>query len=53
MLALAEAHTQRRESEVNRISVMASALVVAAVCTGGPALARDQIKVVGSSTVFP
>jgi phosphate transport system substrate-binding protein len=53
MLALAEAHIQRRESEVNRISVVASALVVAAVCTGGPALARDQLKIVGSSTVFP
>jgi phosphate transport system substrate-binding protein len=38
---------------VNRNSVLASALVVAALCTAGPALARDQIKVVGSSTVFP
>ena len=54
MLALAEAHNyQRRESEVNRISFMASTLAVAALCTAGPALARDQIKVVGSSTVFP
>ena len=32
---------------------MASTLAVAALCTAGPALARDQIKVVGSSTVFP
>jgi phosphate transport system substrate-binding protein len=38
---------------VNRIGIAASTLVVAALCTGGPALARDQIKVVGSSTVFP
>ena len=38
---------------MNRISVLASTLVVAALCTAGPALARDQIKVVGSSTVFP
>jgi len=38
---------------VNRILVAASTLVVAALCTGGPALARDQIKIVGSSTVFP
>jgi phosphate transport system substrate-binding protein len=28
-------------------------MTVAALCTAGPALARDQIKVVGSSTVFP
>jgi phosphate transport system substrate-binding protein len=53
LLALAEADIQARESEVTRISVMASALVVAALCTGGPALARDQIKIVGSSTVYP
>ena len=32
---------------------MASTLAVAALCTAGPALARDQLKVVGSSTVFP
>jgi phosphate transport system substrate-binding protein len=32
---------------------VASTLTVAALCTAGPALARDQIKVVGSSTVFP
>jgi phosphate transport system substrate-binding protein len=38
---------------VNRISIAASTLVVAALCTAGPALARDQIKIVGSSTVFP
>ncbi|MGZ8401298.1 MAG: PstS family phosphate ABC transporter substrate-binding protein [Methyloceanibacter sp.] len=38
---------------MNRISVVASTLAVAALCTAGPALARDQIKVVGSSTVFP
>jgi phosphate transport system substrate-binding protein len=38
---------------VNRISVMASTLAVAALCAAGPALARDQIKIVGSSTVFP
>jgi phosphate transport system substrate-binding protein len=38
---------------VNRISIAASTLAVAALCTAGPALARDQIKIVGSSTVFP
>ncbi|MGI8851936.1 MAG: PstS family phosphate ABC transporter substrate-binding protein [Methyloceanibacter sp.] len=38
---------------MNRISIAASTLVVAALCTVGPALARDQIKIVGSSTVFP
>ena len=38
---------------MNRISIAASTLVVAALCTAGPALARDQIKIVGSSTVFP
>lgn len=38
---------------MNRISVLASTLAVAALCTAGPALARDQIKIVGSSTVFP
>jgi phosphate transport system substrate-binding protein len=35
------------------IRILASTLAVAALCVGGPALARDQIKVVGSSTVFP
>ena len=38
---------------MNKISIAASTLAVAALCTAGPALARDQIKVVGSSTVFP
>jgi phosphate transport system substrate-binding protein len=38
---------------VNRFFVLASTVAVAAFCTAGPALARDQIKVVGSSTVFP
>jgi len=38
---------------VNRIAIVASTLAVAALCTGGQALARDQIKIVGSSTVFP
>jgi phosphate transport system substrate-binding protein len=38
---------------VNRISLVASTLAVAALTTGSPALARDQIKVVGSSTVYP
>ncbi|MGI8723906.1 MAG: PstS family phosphate ABC transporter substrate-binding protein [Methyloceanibacter sp.] len=38
---------------MNRICIVASTLAVAALCTAGPALARDQIKVVGSSTVFP
>jgi phosphate transport system substrate-binding protein len=32
---------------------VASTLAVAALCTAGPALARDQLKIVGSSTVFP
>jgi len=32
---------------------VASTVAVAALCTAGPALARDQIKIVGSSTVFP
>jgi phosphate transport system substrate-binding protein len=53
LLTLAEAQIQARESEVNRIVIAASTLAVAALCTGGPALARDQIKIVGSSTVFP
>jgi phosphate transport system substrate-binding protein len=38
---------------VNKFAIAASTLAVAALCTGGPALARDQIKIVGSSTVFP
>jgi len=38
---------------VNKFAIAASTLAVAAFCTGGPALARDQIKIVGSSTVFP
>jgi phosphate transport system substrate-binding protein len=38
---------------VNKICIVASTLAVAALCTAGPALARDQLKVVGSSTVFP
>ena len=38
---------------MNRFCIAASTLAVAALCTTGPALARDQIKVVGSSTVFP
>ncbi|ODS00456.1 phosphate ABC transporter substrate-binding protein [Methyloceanibacter superfactus] len=38
---------------MNRIGIAVSTLAVAALCTGGPALARDQIKIVGSSTVFP
>ncbi|MEC8116954.1 MAG: phosphate ABC transporter substrate-binding protein, partial [Pseudomonadota bacterium] len=31
----------------------ASLALVAAVALAGPAIARDQIKIVGSSTVFP
>ncbi len=38
---------------MNRTSIAASTLAVAVLCTGGPALARDQIKIIGSSTVFP
>ncbi len=38
---------------MNKFAIAASTLAVAALCTGGPALARDQIKIVGSSTVFP
>jgi phosphate transport system substrate-binding protein len=44
---------QIRESTVNKIGIVASTLAVAALCTAGPTLARDQLKVVGSSTVFP
>jgi phosphate transport system substrate-binding protein len=32
---------------------VASTLAVAALCTACPSLARDQLKIVGSSTVFP
>jgi phosphate transport system substrate-binding protein len=53
LLALAEAHIQARESKVNKIGIAASTLAVAALCTASPALARDQLKIVGSSTVFP
>ncbi len=38
---------------MNKIYLVASTLAVAALSTGSPALARDQIKVVGSSTVYP
>ena len=38
---------------MNKICLVASTLAVAALSTGSPALARDQIKVVGSSTVYP
>ena len=38
---------------MNRIAIAASTLAVAALITGTPALARDQVKIVGSSTVFP
>ena len=38
---------------VNRIAIAASTLAVAAFCTGGPALARDQVQIAGSSTVLP
>lgn len=38
---------------MNRICLVASTFAVAALCVGGPALARDQIKIVGSSTVYP
>ena len=38
---------------MNRIAIAASTLAVAAFCMGAPAFARDQIKIVGSSTVFP
>jgi len=43
----------QRSSIVNRIVIAASTLAVAALCTGGPALARDQIQIAGSSTVLP
>ncbi len=38
---------------MNRIGIAVSTLAVAALCTGGPALARDQIQIAGSSTVLP
>ncbi|MEZ0280420.1 PstS family phosphate ABC transporter substrate-binding protein [Methyloceanibacter sp.] len=38
---------------MNKIYLVASTLAVAALSTGSPALARDQIQVVGSSTVYP
>jgi len=38
---------------VNKFTIAASTLVVAALCTTGPALARDQIQIAGSSTVLP
>jgi phosphate transport system substrate-binding protein len=38
---------------VNRICLVASTLAVAALSTGSPALARDQIQIAGSSTVLP
>ncbi|MHA1517606.1 MAG: substrate-binding domain-containing protein, partial [Alphaproteobacteria bacterium] len=38
---------------MNKFAIAVSTLAVAALCTGGPALARDQIKIAGSSTVFP
>jgi phosphate transport system substrate-binding protein len=53
VITLAEAQIQSRESKVNKFAIAASTFAVAALCTGGPALARDQIKIVGSSTVFP
>src|SRR5262245_66415039 len=42
-----------KESNVNRICIVASTLAVAAVCTAGSALARDQLQIAGSSTVLP
>ena len=38
---------------MNRIGIAVSTLAVAALFTGGPALARDQIQIAGSSTVLP
>lgn len=38
---------------MNRFAIAASTLAVAALCTGGSALARDQVQVAGSSTVLP
>ena len=38
---------------MNKFTIAASTLVVAALCTTGPALARDQIQIAGSSTVLP
>jgi phosphate transport system substrate-binding protein len=57
LLALAEAQIAQipsiKESTVNKFAIAASTLAVAALCTGGPALARDQIQIAGSSTVLP
>ncbi len=38
---------------MNRICLVASTFAVAAFCAGGPALARDQVQIAGSSTVLP
>jgi len=38
---------------VNRFFIMASAVAVGACVTAGPAFARDQIQIAGSSTVLP
>ena len=38
---------------MNRFVIAASTLAVAALCTGGPVLARDQVQIAGSSTVLP
>ena len=38
---------------MNRFAIAASTLAVAALCTGGPAFARDQVQIAGSSTVLP
>ncbi|MEJ2518220.1 MAG: substrate-binding domain-containing protein [Methyloceanibacter sp.] len=38
---------------MNRFAIAASTLGVAALCTGGPAFARDQVQIAGSSTVLP
>ncbi|MEG6508545.1 substrate-binding domain-containing protein [Methyloligella sp. 2.7D] len=38
---------------MKKISIAAASLAVAALCTAGPALARDQIQIAGSSTVLP
>ncbi|ODA67039.1 Phosphate-binding protein PstS precursor [Methyloligella halotolerans] len=38
---------------MKRFSIMASAIAVGACITAGPALARDQIQIAGSSTVLP
>lgn len=38
---------------MNKFAIAASTLAVAALTTGGSALARDQIQIAGSSTVLP